>query len=238
MVEENILRYGDSKAFSPPEKPQKQAEKAILALPDWVRAPLAVTTQKPRLVNPSQVAATNEKVMPASMQQALYRRGQLLHRLLQMLPLAKPEERETLARDFLRHHQPQKSLEDIAKETAEVMAVIGHPDFAAVFAQGSRAEISVIGRVEGKRISGQIDRLVVTDKEVLIVDYKTNRPPPENVQDVPDMYLAQMAAYRALLEKIYPAHTVRCALLWTHTLRLMELPEAFYERGRMILQRP
>ena len=76
----------------------------------------------------------------------------------------------------------------------------------------------------GMVINGQIDRLVVTDHEVLIVDYKTNRPPPQKVEDVPRAYLAQMAAYRALLQGLHPEKPVRCALLWTVAPRLMELP--------------
>jgi len=154
-----------------------------------------------------------------------------LHRLLQMLPLAKPDQRETLALEFLRHHQPEKSVETCRAEVQEVLRVINDPVFAEVFSENSRAEVPVIGRIDGKRISGQIDRLAVTEKEVLIIDYKTNRPPPEKAEDVSPTYLAQMAAYRALLEKIYPGRTVRCALLWTHSLRLMELPDAFYEAG-------
>jgi ATP-dependent helicase/nuclease subunit A len=75
-------------------------------------------------------------------------------------------------------------------------------------------------------VNGQIDRLVVTAHEVLIVDYKTNRPPPQNVEDVPDAYFAQMAAYRALLQALHPGKPVRCALLWTDAPRLMALPEA------------
>ena len=99
-----------------------------------------------------------------------------------------------------------------------------------------RAEVPVIGRVEGRRISGQIDRIAITEKEIFIIDYKTNRPPPENPEKVSEQYLAQMAAYRALLEKIYPGRQVRIALLWTFNLRLMELDEALYQRGLTILR--
>ena len=50
--------------------------------------------------------------------------------------------------------------------------------FAALFAPGSRAEISIVGRVGGRPVSGQVDRLVVAPDAVVIVDYKTNRPAP------------------------------------------------------------
>ena len=63
--------------------------------------------------------------------------------------------------------------------------------------------------------SGQIDRLLVDDDRVTVVDFKTNRPPPERLEDVPVMYLKQMAAYRALLARMFEGRAVRCLLLWT-----------------------
>jgi ATP-dependent helicase/nuclease subunit A len=238
-LEGGTRRYGDASAFAPPLKAGTQAVLARAPLPVWVRKVPENTGAKPRIINPSQVAATNEKVLPPAdrlKEQNAYRRGQLLHRLLQMLPLATADARENLATEFLKHHQPEKSGAERTREVKEVMAVLNDKKFSAVFAAGSRAEVPVIGYVEGKRISGQIDRLAVTEKEVLIIDFKTNRPPPENVEDIPETYLAQMAAYRALMEKIYSGRTVRCALVWTFNLSLMELPEALYERGRTILK--
>ena len=47
--------------------------------------------------------------------------------------------------------------------------------FAALFAAGSKAEVPITGMVKGHVISAQVDRLAVTEAEVLIVDYKTNR---------------------------------------------------------------
>jgi ATP-dependent helicase/nuclease subunit A len=75
-------------------------------------------------------------------------------------------------------------------------------------------------------VSGQIDRLVVTEREVLIVDYKTNRPAPRNEAQIPLIYLHQMAAYQSVLKEIYPNLPIRCALLWTDDLRLMQLSDA------------
>ena len=81
------------------------------------------------------------------------------------------------------------------------------------------AEAAIVGRVGARTLSGQIDRLVVTEREVTIIDYKTNRPPPLKAEDTPPIYIRQMAAYRAALAAIYPAHRIRCALLWTDAPR-------------------
>jgi ATP-dependent helicase/nuclease subunit A len=72
-------------------------------------------------------------------------------------------------------------------------------------------------------VSGQIDRLVVTPSEVLIIDYKTNRAPPGSAEQAPTAYVRQLALYRAVLRKIYPQLPIRAALLWTETPELMEI---------------
>jgi ATP-dependent helicase/nuclease subunit A len=74
------------------------------------------------------------------------------------------------------------------------------------------------------KLIGQIDRLVEDGNDVLIVDYKTNRPPPERVEDVAKAYLFQLAAYRLALAEIYPGRPLKAALLWTAVPRIMQLP--------------
>jgi ATP-dependent helicase/nuclease subunit A len=65
---------------------------------------------------------------------------------------------------------------------------------------------------------------------VLIVDYKTLRPPPVDETQVPAAYIDQLAAYRAAIAAIYPARAVRCALLWTEGPRLMPISGTLLDR--------
>jgi ATP-dependent helicase/nuclease subunit A len=76
-------------------------------------------------------------------------------------------------------------------------------------------------------VAGQVDRLVVTADEVLIADYKSNRPPPQSLSEALEKYgsyLKQLALYRDVLTRLYPGRPVRAALLWTETPELMEIP--------------
>jgi ATP-dependent helicase/nuclease subunit A len=70
-----------------------------------------------------------------------------------------------------------------------------------------------------------VDRLLVEPDRVLVLDYKTNRPPPQDVAAVAPLYLRQMAAYRALLRAAFPGRRVECALVWTYGARVMALPD-------------
>lgn len=72
-------------------------------------------------------------------------------------------------------------------------------------------------------MSGQIDRLVVTSDEVLIVDFKTNQSPPKTAAEARAAYVRQLALYRAVLARLYPQKPVRAVLLWTEALEYMEI---------------
>lgn len=152
-----------------------------------------------------------------------FRRGNITHALLQFLPALPQAGWAAAAERFVRKQQ------DIAAATrdnivSEVLTILQHPDFADVFGPGSMAEVPVTALIGEKLISGQIDRLLVTATEIIIVDYKTNRPPPHDVKKIPAIYRTQLRAYRDVMEKIYPGRTIRTYLLWTDGPRIMEVP--------------
>jgi ATP-dependent helicase/nuclease subunit A len=158
-------------------------------------------------------------------------RGTLTHALLQHLPTVAVSDREPVAAAFIAKRGAALSRKVRASIVHETLAVLSSADFAPLFGPNSMAEVpiaAVIPRPHGTGpaldLSGQIDRFAVTDEDVLIVDYKTNRPPPSEVRFVAAAYLYQLAAYRLALREIYPGRRVRAALLWTDGPRLMEIP--------------
>jgi ATP-dependent helicase/nuclease subunit A len=161
---------------------------------------------------------------------AAFLRGRLVHRLLQSLPAIVPVQRDAAAQRFLAlplHGLAAAEQQAILRET---LAVLEHPDFAALFGPDSVAEVPVVGLLGGRALSGQIDRLVVEGDSVLIVDYKTIRPVPVSLDAVPALYLDQLAAYRAAIAAVFPDKDIRCALLWTDGPVLMEIPRALLSR--------
>ena len=201
------------------------------SLPDWALRPPPAEAASLRRVQPSEGGAMLEPSLASPIADAegkrRFARGRLIHRLLQSLPDVAPEHQEAVAARFLAN--PQHDLEPAAQDEVfqEVMKLLRHPDYAALFAAGSRAEVPIIGYTEDREIPGQVDRLCVREGEVWIVDYKTNRPPPATLDGVPLIYRRQMGAYAAVLRKIYPEKSVRCFLLWTYGPLFMELPQEF-----------
>lgn len=158
-------------------------------------------------------------------------RGTLTHALLQYLPEIPEAKRKAAAAAYVEKRGAALSKRVRGQIVSETLAVMTDSDFAELFSDKSRAEVpisAVLPRPHGTgpalRLTGQIDRLVVTGKDIMIVDYKTNRPPPHDVARVAPAYLYQLAAYTLALREIYPHKRVRAALLWTDGPRLMEIP--------------
>ncbi|WP_193427026.1 PD-(D/E)XK nuclease family protein, partial [Methyloceanibacter marginalis] len=118
---------------------------------------------------------------------------------------------------------PETLKEEIVGES---LAIVRDEPFARC-RPGSLAEVPVVARIgEGESsfdLEGQIDRLAILDDGLLILDYKTNRPPPSSEADVARAYINQLAAYRLALRRMFPQKAVRAALLWTDGPRLMEI---------------
>jgi ATP-dependent helicase/nuclease subunit A len=154
-------------------------------------------------------------------------RGSLVHRLLQALPDIPPARRSKAAQDYLVRAGALLGAEERGKIVEQVMRVLADARFAELYGPGSRSEVPIVGRLmlggREVRVSGQIDRLAVTQGSVLIADFKTNRPAPRRIAEVPPGYVRQLALYRAVLAKLYPDKPLRAALIWTEVPDLMEL---------------
>jgi ATP-dependent helicase/nuclease subunit A len=208
------------------------ATRAPATLPSWLQTPAPPETPADGLLRPSGPADDESRRMrtgeSAPIRARALLRGTLVHRLLQSLPDVATERRRDAALKYLARNADGWTDGECEALAETLLALIGDGRFASVFAGGSRAEVSIAGRLErpGRPpalVSGQIDRLVVTPSEVLIVDYKTNYAPPGSAAEAPSAYVRQLALYRAVLRKLYPRLPVRAALLWTETPELMEI---------------
>ncbi|MGZ9108937.1 MAG: double-strand break repair helicase AddA [Micavibrio sp.] len=220
-------RLGNPQTAAPDRVKKDDREKAPIlpACTDWswlTRAP-PEEENPPRPWSPSRPADPEPATRsPLDGAEDLYRfrRGVVTHTLLQFLPGLPQAQWQNAAEMYAGKQDLSAAVKTgIVQET---LAVLTHPDFGSVFGPGSMAEVPITGLIDGKLVSGQIDRLLVTTDEIRIVDYKTNRPPPHE-KDVPALYRAQLRAYRDTLAKIYPARRIRCFLLWTDGPVMMEI---------------
>ncbi len=226
------------------ERSEAAAEAQRMGLPPALLQPLPPQKHLPRPLSPSGAGAViDEEESGSIMGSALFSqkpgadtsllRGAILHRFLQVLPSIAPEERRAAAERYLLRSVPRWSVPQRQALTESVLRVIEHPELTALFSEGSRAEVSVMGTLKlGSRdfaVSGRIDRLAVSGNTVTIADFKTNREIPASAEAVPFVYRAQLAIYRALLQPLYPDHVIHCALIYTGGPTVLTLPQAMLD---------
>jgi ATP-dependent helicase/nuclease subunit A len=232
-----IWRYRKIADTAPlrPVKAPTQGELALRApFPAWLRRAAPAVPERIAAITPSESEATSpaeRRGAGGEARRLAIMRGTLIHRLMQSLPDIAAERRAEAARRYV-----ARAAADLAPEEREALVVttlrlLDDPRFAALFAPGSRAEVPIVGRLArpGRAplpVSGQIDRLAVTDEAVLIADYKSNRPAPRTLAEAISgypAYVRQLALYRAMIRTLYPGRIVRAVLIWTDVPDLMEL---------------
>ncbi len=209
--------------------PKKVAEKTVtktktVTLPDWVFKKPNDEPLPPKPLAPSRQEEEPAINSPLSISDNWkYSRGNIVHKLLEILPDIPKSEWENALTNYLSRPALNIPTTQQTLLTRELLAVLNHPEFTEIFSENSRVEVPIVGLLGTNVVSGQIDRLVVTENEILIIDYKSNRNPPKNNKDIPSAYLKQMQAYADVIKNIYPEHDIKCALLWTDSLTLMLL---------------
>jgi ATP-dependent helicase/nuclease subunit A len=215
--------FGEGLRLGEPQFATAQAAHAGAkhALPTWAHT-LAPGASVVDPLAPSRMK-TGNLLSPRGDGQKRFRRGKLIHGLLERLPEFAADERAEAAHVWLtRQGADEAEAEALAHEA---LSVLNDPAFAPLFGPASRAEAPIIGEVDGKPVRGIVDRLSVDQAGVMVLDFKTDRPAPESSARVPEAYVLQMALYREVMRAIFPQKSVRCALLWTEAPRLMELPQ-------------
>jgi ATP-dependent helicase/nuclease subunit A len=228
----NVWRYRKSEASETKAGGKIGGEAPALTLPAWLERQAPAEPKGAQALTPSaQEEAPAVESGPAPSRALARARGTLTHRLMQSLPDIPRERRADAARQHLARGGGDFSETEREEIKTQVLRLLDDPRCAPLFASGSRAEVPIVGRIARVArpplvVSGQVDRLAVTKDAVLIADYKTNRPAPRSLDQVPDGYVRQLALYRAVLALIYPDRAIRAALVWTDIPDLMEIPAA------------
>ena len=213
---ETIRRFGEGLCAD--EGDEAPLALASAFLPAWlsIRAPLEAPSLPLRPSGGGRAVESGRVV-----------EGRLAHALLQMLPDAAPGRRAAAAKAYLDAHGGSLGASTRAALSAQVLDVIEAPGLAALFGPGSRGEVPLAGVLDrpGRSplpYSGRLDRLLVTEDEVAIVDFKLGAAPSAPSE----AHIAQLAVYRAAVQPLYPMAPVRAALVYLEGPTLLPIDES------------
>ncbi len=195
-------------------------------LPQWLRAPVSKPERGIRLAAPSHIGRKDRTpaagILGGARRRAL-RRGQIIHDLLERLPTLASEAWQATAEDFLAQ-DPDLSVDMRTEILNTTLATLADDKVNDIFFGPGRREVAIVGTIStGAAINGRVDRLIIHNDRIRIVDYKTDRPAPEDARAVDLSYKIQMGAYSEILAQLYPDHAIECALLYTDGPKLLVL---------------
>jgi ATP-dependent helicase/nuclease subunit A len=142
--------------------------------------------------------------------------GDLVHMLAERRPAR--EKQEEVIREFSRRHE-----EGYIPTEQEISSIVEHADVACEYVdretpEGAEIEvdeITVVAEFEHGEIKGDIDHLIVTEEEYIIIDYKTNSvESEEDIDELTSYYQPQLDVYGAALVQ-EDSRDVRTSLYFT-----------------------
>ena len=231
-LKSNVTQIDDDKKIVykieqeiPCKTKDKEQEILLQATKDYsyLLTPINAEIPMQKILSPSKDYDGEDEVIcsPIEDDGNFYKRGTAIHKLLQYISNVDVENRYMTSILFLKKELPDLDDNEYDNITNEVLTLC--EKYSYLFSKNAMSEVPVIGEIDDKIFSSKIDKLLVNEKEVIIVDYKTNRKTPDNINEVPKVYLSQLDCYKKLLKKIYPDKEIITYLLWTNTCNLMKV---------------
>ncbi|MDR1495290.1 MAG: PD-(D/E)XK nuclease family protein, partial [Rickettsiales bacterium] len=168
-----------------------------------------------KVISPSQFFSYHDRSDSPALGRTPILKGKAVHRLLEILPKIDPNHWNDISEAYV--NSALSDLPSIARAEVKKVAlgIMRDNNFQKFFSENSRAEVSILGEVDGLEVSGKIDRLTEFDNKIVILDYKNTPRKFNSADELPQEYVKQLELYRKLMEKLNPTKTIECYILMT-----------------------
>jgi ATP-dependent helicase/nuclease subunit A len=204
--------------------------RVIVPSPELSR-PLADTHQPDRHDTPSTHTTTGTMVDDRGDGNDGELRGRLIHRMLAIMTTMHPLPQTTLLRHVAYEFEMDIEQPLLNECREEVSRLVHYEPLQSYFDpacyETAYNETSIQYMNQGRLVHGIIDRLIIKDDEIVVIDYKTHRhAKPGNLEEIATGYYEQLGMYCEGVRKIWPDRKLRPVLLFTACMVAHELEAA------------
>lgn len=210
--------------------PLKQAANDTLDLPKWIQHNPTNTEERSVHLSPSDLPGPKALASDENWDgERAMNYGSYVHLLLENLPFHQMENWQQIAHNLL---QPfGNTIEHVISLHAYESAknILTDQDLDWIFHKNALAEVpfvTILPEFSDRSFHGIIDRLIIQQEMIFVVDFKTNRAIPDTPDHIPAGVLNQMVIYEHAIKQLYPKHTVVSGILWTAKAKFMEIPHS------------
>ena len=222
------LEYGSPDVLAP-EPQQKMA--ARFTLDPALTKPLSPIAET-GIFNPSRTGhadddSPDDAGAATEMRAGRQRRGKVIHRMLERL--TQGEARPVVMKQLRQEFNAWPATEDFDAWWREACGVIDNAAlrefFDPGFYQQARNEVPILYRDGERDVYGIIDRLVIREREIVLIDYKTHTgAAPENIGQLAQDFYEQMRCYGTGVSRLWPRKKLRLLLIFTACGGFVEIP--------------
>jgi hypothetical protein len=143
--------------------------------------------------------------------------GKVLHQILSCVAnLDKQDKEEAIKLGLVSAKELFPQVEDFTDYEAKVRKVLDSSAFKQYFYLGDAEVFKEKEVVNSHGDTKRLDRLIITEKSAIIVDYKSR------VEEELD-YAKQINEYKEIISQLYPKHQVKGFLLYLEELKVEEI---------------
>lgn len=211
-----ILTSGDSPFGQ--GKVTSEGKETLSKIDPLLSKPLELAEHGVSELHPSETDSS-DKSFTAKSEHNARQRGEIIHRMLELLSSFEVNKNQIPAQtaNEFSISESSKNFKDYWQEANSVFELKKfHYLFKTKQYIQAWNEIPICYQLDGQNVYGIIDRLVLTENEVIIVDYKTHHyASKENIITLAESYQMQLQLYAEGVKKIWPDKTVKSQLLFT-----------------------
>ncbi|WP_370931344.1 double-strand break repair helicase AddA [Bartonella sp. DGB1] len=205
-------------------------------IPDIFRKTLPVEKNLTYHIQPSNILVKDDQekyqspllTIPSEKSVFLLERGIIIHKLLQYLPMIDKNKHEEAAKNYIKNYAINWSQTQQQSIITSVLKLLNDPEYNYIFSKNSKAEVPIRGELlingSKKQISGLIDRIIIEDNNLLLIDYKTSFC-PSTIEDIPIAHIAQLALYEKIVQPLYPDKKIDVILIYTQVPKSYNITE-------------
>jgi ATP-dependent helicase/nuclease subunit A len=157
-------------------------------------------------------------------------RGITIHRALDFMSRVPPLTAEQ-TRLKIRQESMLADDADLENWLDEACRTLNNKKFESIFKPAGYLkvmnELPVLYRDNNQSVYGLIDRLIINDDNILLIDYKTHQVDNEaQLKTLADSFKNQIHLYSHGVEKLWPGLKIKSGLLFTHSARLVWIDQS------------
>jgi len=224
---DNVIRYSYGQYNNAPLARKKSMQQEPAVLDPSLRKPIPKIRMNNYLIAPSRITADAHPDLNETRDDGR-ERGIVIHRAIELFIKDKNNTVDSVCHQLSLERACNSDDEDLKQWTTEAHSIVNNPLFSELFQTDDRneyySELPLLYKDKGQAVYGIVDRLVVKESEILLIDYKSHSCDSDsNLQELADSFIEQMELYKSGVTKIWPSHTIKTGILFTHCAELIWL---------------